>query len=505
MTEDQRPRDPAPPDYKNSRPFDVHRWSEHPQLRGLTDDIFQELVSAIPQRADYNDHRKHLRVLLLDLYHRYLEDPDGWIGLSLNRNNYSGPRRYNKLFLSFRPTARLIGLLRERAFIDFKPGFNDRIRGIGYQSRFRAAERLRNIFAPVERDVGAAPFNEHIEEANSEELLILRDSNKNNIDYAETAQTQLMRNKLRAYNDFLRGTYIDIDLRGWPSPETIDLTNKSLHRVFNNGSWEEGGRFYGGWWENISRDLRKKIVIFDKRTIEIDYSALHAVLLYAKEGIDYFQQMEMDPYLNGQILAYQPPDEGSYRRIRDLLKTLWQCSINARDRTAAVGAVRQEVGQEMLREIPVPLEELVDRFVAYHKPIERYFFSGIGLRLQFVDSCISEEIMDGMIFRERLAVLPIHDSYICSIRDATKLRALVGEALTKVLANNGWRAVSTRTKEKLGQIYGERQSRGSADGFVNDDLEEILREMNSDLERRRLHWHETRQQFIVRYVPPENT
>src|SRR5215471_6199720 len=94
--------------YENSRPFDMHRWSEHPQLRELTNEIYEELRPYLPTRIDKEKHKIHLRVLLLDLYHRYLEDPEGWIGLSLNRNDYSGPKRYNKLFLSYRPMERLV-------------------------------------------------------------------------------------------------------------------------------------------------------------------------------------------------------------------------------------------------------------------------------------------------------------------------------------------------------------------------------------------------------------
>jgi hypothetical protein len=46
-----------------------------------------------------------------------------------------------------------------------------------------------------------------------------------------------------------------------------------------------------------------------------------------------------------------------------------------------------------------------------HKPIQHLFFSGIGNRLQFEDSCISESVM--LHFQKMdTPALPVHDSFI---------------------------------------------------------------------------------------------
>jgi hypothetical protein len=54
---------------------------------------------------------------------------------------------------------------------------------------------------------------------------------------------------------------------------------------------------------------------------------------------------------------------------------------------------------------------MVARFGAAHDRINRYFCSDIGLRLQYLDSQITSEILDYFLERE-IPVLPIHDSYI---------------------------------------------------------------------------------------------
>jgi hypothetical protein len=45
------------------------------------------------------------------------------------------------------------------------------------------------------------------------------------------------------------------------------------------------GRFYGGFWQQIREDLRKKIYINDNPTVEVDYKGLHAAILSARQGV----------------------------------------------------------------------------------------------------------------------------------------------------------------------------------------------------------------------------
>ena len=56
-------------------------------------------------------------------------------------------------------------------------------------------------------------------------------------------------------------------------------------------------------------------------------------------------------------------------------------------------------------------KDLRQRILNNHKPIQHLFFSGIGNRLQFEDSCIAESVMLRVQKRDAPA-LPIHDSFI---------------------------------------------------------------------------------------------
>ena len=72
-----------------SRPFDVHTWSDHPEVNTFLDDIYHLL----PDDLDSKSNRKGtptkrvLKVVLLDLFVAWKEDPTKWIGISLSEKS----------------------------------------------------------------------------------------------------------------------------------------------------------------------------------------------------------------------------------------------------------------------------------------------------------------------------------------------------------------------------------------------------------------------------------
>ena len=78
-----------------------------------------------------------------------------------------------------------------------------------------------------------------------------------------------------------------------------------LARIFNDGKWGVGGRFYYGWWQEIPKRFRKYITIDEGFTTELDYSALHPHMVYYKNDLE---MGTIDPYtlilLVGKIELY---------------------------------------------------------------------------------------------------------------------------------------------------------------------------------------------------------
>ena len=73
----------APDDGHFSRVLDVHRWSDHPEIKDLTEKVWLAFsdderlqLQARANRKPLSDAKKQLRVLLLDLYVAWLDDPE---------------------------------------------------------------------------------------------------------------------------------------------------------------------------------------------------------------------------------------------------------------------------------------------------------------------------------------------------------------------------------------------------------------------------------------------
>ena len=61
-------------DYQHSRILDVHRWSEHPESNLFVDEIYETYIHQ--KNNNKNIQKKHLKVVLLDLYIAWLSDPE---------------------------------------------------------------------------------------------------------------------------------------------------------------------------------------------------------------------------------------------------------------------------------------------------------------------------------------------------------------------------------------------------------------------------------------------
>lgn len=171
----------------------------------------------------------------------------------------------------------------------------------------------------------------------------------------------------------------------------IDLSARTLVRIFSNGSFKEGGRFYRGWWQNVPSEYRKHITIDMKRTCEYDFSQLNPHMLY------YAYNKEL-----GSEDAYDRVLDGEHRDIvKSAFNAMIQASTNLRSCPSDVDPSIADMSWGELR----------DRIIEAHKPIEDLFFRGEGNLMQFEDSCICEGVMLHFAAIDAPA-LPVHDSFI---------------------------------------------------------------------------------------------
>ncbi len=172
-----------------------------------------------------------------------------------------------------------------------------------------------------------------------------------------------------------------------------------LHRVFNNETFRLGGRFYGAFHLGLPKELRPHIRINNNPSVELDYSALHIRMLYHLKNIDYKE----DPY---SALCENEADRKVYKLVQLI-------SINSKTEDDAIRAIRDELRKKCIQFdlTNKSISRCIGKFRKCHSPIANNLNTSIGLKLQNLDSRITERILKVMT-QNGIPCLPVHDSYI---------------------------------------------------------------------------------------------
>lgn len=392
-----------------SRVLDVHVWSNHSEVNDFVNNIYSQLRGTI---GNERITKKLLKVLLLDLYVAWNADPDLKIRFSRDNSSYVAGSRYNEIHIG-KKIIDIVDTLIEEGIIHQKIGFNDRVTGSSFLTRIWASDQLKEQF----REARFSQFIIHSHE--DREPIVLRNRDGEDVNYSDTNETRTMRTLLSDYNDFLSNTHIDIyDLEvpvivsGSGARKyvlQVNQNSKYVRRIFNNERWGQGGRFYGGWWQRCPKEYRKRIVLDGIRTAEIDYSGLHITILYAQESINYWGDVGEDPYLITGINSLDPDID-----LRAAAKLLLLTALNAENETKTFQAFRQQAatGSPEKRLTNEQLFSILSALKLKHEPIAHKLASGAGIDLMFVDSRITEKLIERFTYYYKCPILTVHDSYV---------------------------------------------------------------------------------------------
>ena len=203
--------------------------------------------------------------------------------------------------------------------------------------------------------------------------------------------------------------------------EWLPAMQTTMTRIFNNGSFDEGGRFYCQL-QNLPKKQRQHLRFDDEPTIEIDFSGMHPHLLYHLHGDDF----SSEPY-------------GIEGFDRDAVKVAFNTLIN-RDGSKHKGAV----ARSLARNLDITMAKataLENALYRLHHRIAGHFNTGYGLKLQKLDSQIAYDVMKHFFIQLKRPLLMIHDSAIVSVRDVETLKLCMVDAyrsaLFKELQRNG--------------------------------------------------------------------
>ena len=253
--------------------------------------------------------------------------------------------------------------------------------------------------------------------------------------------------RLAAINQRLTNHWIDLDLtnsqweevhNGWTDKRgefhAFNFTKRRLYRIYHDDGLLTGGRFYGGWWQEIPKRFRGHIVVDNVDTIECDFSGLHPSILYAEKG----EEIPTD--------AYSPIAGADHR---DTIKRCFNAMLNAKKPMA-----HPPSGVD-IRPIGLSWQDLVERITTHHAPIKKHFFTGAGLWLMRKDSDLAEQMMLLFVMRRKIC-LPVHDSFIVQETD--------GEQLLQDMSDTFFERYGVAPKIKFTQRGKDKGSNGSEGG-----------------------------------------
>lgn len=440
-------------DLENSQSLNCYRVSEHPDIHAVADQIWELLEVSNRWRSSNRAKKRYANKVLvcnlLDAHRR-----GRCVRYSRRSNAYTRPARYGALFFAYRTVVRLIDAHRQAGIIECMPGF--RVGESGRESRMWLTNLGAELFSQI-------PPTARTRRDARRELVVLRDSEGALADYDDTLLTHLWRAGLRRYNRLAEATDIHLmdgallgvlrfdpdiwavfpdlvrlcrelpDVADLPDAppgslpwlltktkasitDNTSLADRSLHRVFNNSDWQQGGRFYGAEHQGLPSDARFGILLDGHATTELDFSGMMPRMAYHSLHLE----CPGDPY---DLL----PDPES----RELVKRALLYALGAASQVSARRAVQRDVNynrslRTSLERTGLSVGELMERVEDAHRPIAGLMFQGHGLRVQRQDADIAADVLAHFTHRG-IPVLPIHDSFIVPTDHEGELRAVMGE------------------------------------------------------------------------------
>lgn len=209
--------------------------------------------------------------------------------------------------------------------------------------------------------------------------------------YDETKETTRLRKGVQKLNEALREGCIEIvgEVDGWrPDP-----TDRMVRRFFNNGSWTEGGRLFGGFWMTMPRKIRFDLIRLDGQPIvNVDYEQLFPCLVY--------------------VLSEQEPPAGDLYDIdgHPAHRKGWKKIVNAQLFARRPLMTWPRDTAKLFPDKP-RFKEVSRRLHEHHGAIAHRFGTGLGFELMHIESEMLLHALDGMR-HQGITALPLHDAVL---------------------------------------------------------------------------------------------
>ena len=384
----------------------------------------------------------------------------GGFYISLSSNHYSS----NDQNIGYRTTIALLEHLEECQFIDIYKGFVKEVDAKGkptktVKSFVQFREKYLALWDTI--DLVLLPNTE------AEEMIEIR-----NRDTGESKSLRgrngitTLREGVKVLNDSLKD--VSIEFKG------KRVATVEYKRIYSN-SLQESGRFFvsGGGVQLLPEKYRSKYLTFNgEPVVELDYSSIHPMLcmerLNQSGGYDcnvwdilgrgfkpYAADLSEIVNIDQEMIDDHKERYGltTYDPVRNLAKMALLISINAIDRTGAVGAVSNKLLQDTKKKDadkkfvgiikPIKVLDVCEAIRKHNYLIEDYFYTDAGMRLMNIDSNIAARVVSDMI-QEGENLLIYHDSFICRTSAEDKLHSIMLNAWKEEVGDNQFCFVSKK-------------------------------------------------------------
>lgn len=378
------------------------------QMDELVRDVTSKVEAAMPRKrarrvVDQQMFEAQVEALVCEAIYRELEASEQWVTIPRAKTKLGQESRYRAPVLRASIATVLdalsgasVGLLEQRKG---EPSAFAR----GPQTTFRASEAL--LAQAFRLGIGWDDFDR----LEGEEVIVLKEAREDHwsdperLEYADTDETNRYREQVREINGWLRSA--DIKMAG-VSGQGVDLGNRYLKRYFNAGSFELGGRLFGGFWQGMTKAERKGLIIDGEQAVELDFSQVGPRILYGMAAT----KMDRD--------AYAVP---GYESNRDGIKKLFAAMINT-----GAPLVRFPAKTRELFPRGAKVTSVCSAILRHHPAIADHFHRQRGLAVMFQES----QIMVSALLRMKAAgtvALPVHDAAIVAAGRVGEAKAIMLE------------------------------------------------------------------------------
>lgn len=452
----------------NNRAVNIFRRAKSPEAVDLVDRVLSllteyETTHGLRSRArrekDVQQFRLFVEALTCDLaYHYNIQQfPDDGPSLYIVRNRTMRHWRYRPAWMSFKIAPDVLdrmhdlGLLLQTKGIGRVPsglkGFRD------HATTIKAGPTLVNLI----KATGAVNLSDFACDYAGDEIVILKIKTKmptsittegqevvrenKLMDYTDSAQTDRLHDEMRTINRFLTGLELALrDLKAvppslrFPVGTIIDLNERHLKRYYTCGdtSFQSGGRLFNRplpFWMSMSKIQRKANVTLDGgQIIELDYNSMNARLLYSVAEAAIPSELSVDLYAVPGFL-----------RSRDGIKKMFSAmcfSENLPAWTMFPEDIQADMDKYFHPEERAKVQVVIEAIRTAHHPVKHLFGTGIGHRLQNIESNLMVSLLLEMS-EKNIPALPVHDCLIVQRSRREEVRAIMLRVFQEVTGLDG--------------------------------------------------------------------